>query len=69
MIINDLPNEIVDRILEKAASLNKSDGVKFTFGLSQAPQPYVAEPKREKYVSGMQPPVRISVYYVVDCRL
>ncbi|KAF2099374.1 hypothetical protein NA57DRAFT_65480 [Rhizodiscina lignyota] len=56
MIINDLPREILDNILEEAAVLNKEDGVSFTYGLSQAPMPFPQKAKTQKYVNGMLTP-------------
>ncbi|KAF2460116.1 hypothetical protein BDY21DRAFT_281410 [Lineolata rhizophorae] len=51
MHINEFPYEILSNILEEASRLEERDGVAYTFGLSQAPQPgYKA--KLQRYVRG-----------------
>ena len=42
MHINDLPFEILSRVLKEAADANVRDGLRFTFGLSQ-PQSAIGE--------------------------
>ena len=39
LTISDLPYEILSAILAEAAELNIRNGVQFTYGLSQAPEP------------------------------
>ncbi|KAL1651418.1 hypothetical protein SLS58_000758 [Diplodia intermedia] len=55
MHINDLPYEILSQILDEATKLNETEGVTFTFGLSQAPG-LVAKPPVQRYVRGPVPP-------------
>ncbi|KAF2085667.1 hypothetical protein K490DRAFT_58553 [Saccharata proteae CBS 121410] len=55
MNINDFPYEILSLILEWTASLNERDGVSYTFGLSQAPQPMHKAPL-QRYLRGPLPP-------------
>ena len=52
MHINDLPQEILSEILSLTAHTNQTDGVQFTYGLTQ-PQLPVQKPSRlSKYVRG-----------------
>lgn len=51
MHINDFPDEILSSILDYASSMNANDGVKYTFGLSQAPLP-VSKTRLTKYIRG-----------------
>ena len=37
--LNSLPYELLSGILEKSAELNTRHGAKYTYGLSQAPEP------------------------------
>ncbi|KAF1812387.1 hypothetical protein P152DRAFT_488002 [Eremomyces bilateralis CBS 781.70] len=51
MNINSFPPEILSQILNHAVAYNLRDGVSFTFGLSQAPQPG-RRARLERYVRG-----------------
>lgn len=51
MNINSFPPEILSQILNHAVAYNLRDGVSFTFGLSQAPQPG-QRAKLDRYVRG-----------------
>jgi len=60
MNINEFPYEILSNILEQAAKLNERDGVTYTFGLSQAPQPLPYISTLQRYVRGPVPPDMLS---------
>ncbi|KAH0258174.1 hypothetical protein KCU91_g15944, partial [Aureobasidium melanogenum] len=51
MHINDFPDEILSSILEYAAQMNAENGVKYTFGLTQAPLPISRTPLT-RYIRG-----------------
>ncbi|KAI6797958.1 hypothetical protein KC361_g3582 [Hortaea werneckii] len=51
MHINDLPTEILSNILLQATKDNESEGVGYTYGLSQAPLP-LEKAKLTKYIRG-----------------
>jgi hypothetical protein len=53
--INDLPYEVLSKILEETAKLNQRYGVTYTFGLSQPPMPLQTAPL-QRYVRGPVPP-------------
>ncbi|KAF1951874.1 hypothetical protein CC80DRAFT_480269 [Byssothecium circinans] len=55
MHINEIPFEILSKILEEAAKANARDGPKYTFGLSQPPMPY-QKATLQRYVRGPVPP-------------
>ncbi|KAH0247998.1 hypothetical protein KCU71_g23672, partial [Aureobasidium melanogenum] len=51
MHINDFPDEILSSILDYAAQMNAENGVKYTFGLTQAPLPISRTPLT-RYIRG-----------------
>ncbi|KAG9665629.1 hypothetical protein KCU76_g18319, partial [Aureobasidium melanogenum] len=51
MHINDFPDEILSSILDYAAQMNADNGVKYTFGLTQAPLPISRTPLT-RYIRG-----------------
>lgn len=53
--INDLPYEILSAVLEEAAALNIKDGVQYTYGLSQAPEP-LQDARMQRVVRGQVSP-------------
>ncbi|KAF2022587.1 hypothetical protein EK21DRAFT_13523, partial [Setomelanomma holmii] len=55
MHINDFPLEILTRVLEIVTQLQIRDGPTFTFGLSEALQPF-QRPSLQRYVRGFVPP-------------
>lgn len=55
MHINEVPFEILSKILEFAAEANQRDGPTYTFGLSQAPLP-LQPATLQRYVRGPVPP-------------
>ncbi|KAH7123870.1 hypothetical protein B0J11DRAFT_324024 [Dendryphion nanum] len=55
MHINEIPYEILSKILEFAADANQRDGPSYTFGLSQAPLP-LQRATLQRYVRGPVPP-------------
>jgi hypothetical protein len=57
MRINDFPYEILSQILEEVAKANEREGVRFTYGLSQAPLP-LQKATIQRYVRG---PIRPDV--------
>jgi hypothetical protein len=67
MNLNAFPSEILDNILEKAAELQKKEGVTFTFGLSQPPH----SPQRslQRYLRGPVPPALLKWDAVSSIRL
>ena len=62
-MINDLPIELLHKILEQAALLNELCGVEFTYGLSRTPLD--ANAKVYKYVNGMIAAARLP--QLTDC--
>jgi hypothetical protein len=55
MQINDLPYEVLCKILEEVTQAHIRDGPTYTFGLSQAPLP-LQKAKLQRYVRGPVPP-------------
>ncbi|PSN63483.1 hypothetical protein BS50DRAFT_679742 [Corynespora cassiicola Philippines] len=55
MHINELPYEVLSKILEETAKANARDGPSYTFGLSQAPLP-LQKAQLTRYVRGPVPP-------------
>jgi hypothetical protein len=55
MQINDLPYEVLTKILEEVTKAHIRDGPTYTFGLSQAPLPLQRAPL-QRYVRGPVPP-------------
>ena len=55
MKIQQLPFEILSKILEEVAEANIRDGPRYTFGLSQAPLP-LQRSTLQRYVRGPVPP-------------
>lgn len=55
MQIQQLPYEILSKILEEVAEANIRDGATYTFGLSQAPLP-LQKSTLQRYVRGPVPP-------------
>ncbi|KAF2682702.1 hypothetical protein K458DRAFT_341460 [Lentithecium fluviatile CBS 122367] len=55
MRLNDVPYEILSKILEETAKANARDGPSYTFGLSQPPMPY-QKATLQRYVRGPVPP-------------
>jgi len=55
MNINDLPWEILTKILEETAKINQRNGATYTFGLSQPPMP-LQKSALTRYVRGPVPP-------------
>ena len=53
--VNDLPYEILSKVLELAAELNTQSGSQYTYGLSQAPEP-LQDVRMQKVVRGRVPP-------------
>jgi len=55
MRLNDVPYEILSKILEETAKANARDGPSYTFGLSQPPMP-LQKGTLQRYVRGPVPP-------------
>lgn len=55
MHINDLPYEVLSKVLEEVTKAHIRDGPTFTFGLSQAPMP-LQRATLQRYVRGPVPP-------------
>lgn len=55
MGINHLPYEILSAILEEAAELNIQQGPRYTYGLSQAPEP-LQDVRMQRVVRGQLSP-------------
>ncbi|KAL6719282.1 hypothetical protein ACLMJK_003521 [Lecanora helva] len=53
--INDLPYEIFSTILEVAAAINSRDVPRYTYGLSQAPEP-MRDPPIQRFIRGQASP-------------
>lgn len=51
MHINEFPDEILSSILNYAAAMNAQEGVKFTFGLTEAPMP-ISKTSLTRYIRG-----------------
>ena len=54
--LDALPYELWSDILERAADINRNEGPRFSYGISQAPEPLKDVPIVQRVIRGYLPP-------------